>query len=218
MDIRILTVEEHILSSNEEEARKNKDRLNEHGICAINVMSSPGAGKTSLILGTISALKEKVRIAVIEGDIASTLDAEKVNQHGIPVIQINTAGSCHLDASIIKKALDNLPLNDLDLLIVENVGNLVCPAEFALGEHKKVMLLSAPEGHDKPYKYPLMFTIADVVLLNKVDLLPYIDFDTTGFRQAVSALNPKADLIEISCKTGDGLGKWFSWLETQMTK
>ena len=216
--MKILTVEEHILSSNEEQAKKNNDRLNEHGILAINMMSSPGAGKTSLILRTISGLKTKFRIAVIEGDIASTLDADKVNQHGIPVIQINTASSCHLDAHIVGKALDNLPLNDLDLLIVENVGNLVCPAEFSLGEHKKVILLSTPEGHDKPYKYPLMFTKADAVLINKVDLLPHIDFDMSAFLQGVSALNSDADLIHISCKTGDGLDKWFSWLEAKIAK
>jgi len=216
--MKILTVEEHILSSNEEQAKKNNDRLNEHGILAINMMSSPGAGKTSLILRTISGLKTKFRIAVIEGDIASTLDADKVNQHGIPVIQINTASSCHLDAHIVGKALDNLPLNDLDLLIVENVGNLVCPAEFSLGEHKKVILLSTPEGHDKPYKYPLMFTKADAVLINKVDLLPHIDFDMSAFLQGVSALNSDADLIQISCKTGDGLDKWFSWLEAKIAK
>lgn len=218
MLMKILTVEEHILSSNEEQAKKNNDRLNEHGILAINMMSSPGAGKTSLILRTISGLKTKFRIAVIEGDIASTLDADKVNQHGIPVIQINTASSCHLDAHIVGKALDNLPLNDLDLLIVENVGNLVCPAEFSLGEHKKVILLSTPEGHDKPYKYPLMFTKADAVLINKVDLLPHIDFDMSAFLQGVSALNSDADLIHISCKTGDGLDKWFSWLEAKIAK
>ena len=218
MSIKVLTVEEDILSANEEQAKKNKDRLNEHDIHTINVMSAPGAGKTSLLLRTISALKEKFRIAVIEGDITSTVEADKVNQQGIPVIQINTTGSCHLDANFIQKALDNLPLNDIDLLIIENVGNLVCPAEFALGEHKKVMLLSAPEGDDKPYKYPLMFTEADVVLVNKIDLLPYIDFDTSTFKEAVSGLNPKAEILQISCKTGDGLDKWFSWLETRIAE
>ena len=209
MKIKVL---QDILSANEAMARRNQDRLNKQGILAINVMSSPGAGKTSLILQTINGLKKKVRIAVIEGDVASSVDADKVHEQGVAVVQINTAGGCHLDANMMENALNNLPLADIDLLLVENVGNLICPAEFALGEHKKVMLLSLPEGHDKPYKYPLMFTEADVVLLNKIDLLPYLDFDIDAFYKAVTGLNPKTMIFQVSCKTGEGLEQWFSWL------
>jgi hydrogenase nickel incorporation protein HypB len=181
-------------------------------------MSSPGAGKTSLILQTTGYLQGKARTAVIEGDVASTVDADKVSEQGIPVVQINTAGGCHLDANMTGSALNNLPLNEIDLLLIENVGNLICPAEFALGEHKNVMLLSAPEGDDKPYKYPPMFAGVDVVLVNKTDLLPYLDFDMTAFNKAVSGLNPNARIFPVSCKTGEGLEKWFSWLETEMKR
>jgi hydrogenase nickel incorporation protein HypB len=179
----------------------------------INIMSSPGAGKTSLIMQVINRFKGKTRIAVIEGDIASTIDADKVSKQAIPVIQINTVGACHLDANMIKKALDNLALEQTDLVLIENVGNLICTAEFALGAHKKVMLLSVPEGDDKPYKYPLMFTEADVVLVNKIDVLPYFDFNVSAFSKAVSGLNPSARIFPVSAKTGEGLEPWFSWLE-----
>jgi len=183
-------------------------------------MSAPGAGKTSLILQTISRLKQKARIGVIEGDVASTIDANKVHEQGVAAVQINTAGGCHLDANMIESALNNLPLGDIDLLLIENVGNLICPAEFALGEHKRVMLLSLPEGDDKPYKYPLMFTEADVVLINKIDLLPYLEFNIPAFHKAVTGLNPKAKILQVSCKTGEGLEDWFSWLldEIKQTK
>jgi len=212
MEVKVITVQEEILGANEEQARKNQDRLDKHGILTVNVMSSPGAGKTSLILQTINRLKTKTRVAVIEGDVASKLDADKVHERGAPVVQINIPGGCHLDASMTETALNNLPLDAIDLLIIENVGNLICPAEFDLGEHRKVMLLSVPEGDDKPYKYPLMFTEANVVLINKIDLLPYLDFNTAAFTQAVSGLNPKARIFPISCKTGEGLEAWFSWL------
>jgi hydrogenase nickel incorporation protein HypB len=216
MGVKVLTIQESILGANEEKARSNQKLLDEHAILTVNIMSSPGAGKTSLILQTISRLKAKTRIAVIEGDVASSLDAEKVVEQGIPVIQINTAGGCHLDANMTEKALNNLPLNNIDLLLIENVGNLICPAEFALGEHKRAMLLSLPEGDDKPHKYPLMFTEADVVLINKIDLLPYLDFDIAAFSKAVTGLNPKVKIFPVSCKTGDGLEGWFSWLEAEM--
>jgi hydrogenase nickel incorporation protein HypB len=179
-------------------------------------MSSPGAGKTSLILQTINKLKPEVRIAVIEGDVASRVDADKVHQSGAPVIQINIPGGCHLDANMIETALNNLPLEEVDLLLIENVGNLICPAEFPLGEHKKLILLSIPEGDDKPHKYPLMFTEADVVLANKVDLLPYLDFNITAFSQAATGLNPGVKIFPVSCKTGEGLEAWFSWLEDEI--
>lgn len=208
----MIIVQEEILGANEEQARKNQDRLDKHGILTVNVMSSPGAGKTSLILRTINRLKVKTRVAVIEGDVASRVDADKVHEQGALVVQINIPGGCHLDASMTENALNNLPLEEIDLLIIENVGNLICPAQFDLGEHRKVMLLSVPEGDDKPYKYPLMFTGVNVVLINKIDLLPYLDFNTDAFTQAVSGLNPKAKIFPVSCKTGEGLEAWFSWL------
>jgi len=215
MKIKVL---QDILNANDGIARRNQDRLDKHGILTINVMSSPGAGKTSLILQTINNLKSKARIAVIEGDIASSLDADRVHQQGVEVVQINTAGGCHLDANMTEYALNNLPLGDIDLLLIENVGNLVCPAEFALGEHKRVMLLSLPEGDDKPYKYPLMFTEADVVLVNKIDLLPYLEFNLSAFHKAVSGLNPEVKVFQVSCKTGEGLEDWFSWLQNEIKK
>ena len=213
MEIKVLR---DILSANDGIARKNQSLFNKHGILTINVMSSPGAGKTSFILQTIEKLKGKVRIAVIEGDVASTIDADKVSQQGVTAVQINTAGGCHLDANMTENALNNLPLGDIDLLLIENVGNLICPAGFALGEHKRVILLSLPEGDDKAYKYPIMFTQADVVLINKIDLLPYLDFNVSAFTDAVTGLNPSVNIFQVSCKTGQGLEGWFSWLEEQI--
>jgi len=215
MEVKVITIKEDILGANKEKAGSNQERLNKHGILTVNIMSSPGAGKTSLILQTINNLKSKTRVAVIEGDVASTVDAEKVHQQGIPVVQINTAGGCHLDANMTENALDNLPLEEIDLLFIENVGNLICPAEFALGEHKKVTILSVPEGDDKPHKYPLMFTEADVVLVNKTDLLPYVDFNMSEFSKIVTGLNPKVKIFPVSCKTGEGLEAWFSWLKNE---
>ena len=214
MSIKVITIGEDILGTNEAKAKSNLNRLDHHRILAINIMSSPGAGKTSLILKSINRLKSKFRIAVIEGDVASSIDAEKVQQQGAAVVQINTAGGCHLDANMIESALNNLPLEDTDLLFIENVGNLICPVEFALGEHRRVMLLSLPEGDDKPYKYPAMFADADVVLINKIDLKPYLDFDIDAFQKTVTGLNPKVRIFPITCQTGEGLEAWFSWLET----
>jgi hydrogenase nickel incorporation protein HypB len=213
MKVKVL---QDILGANDTIASRNQERFDKYGILAINIMASPGAGKTSLILQTIRHLKPKTRVAVIEGDVASRIDADKVGEEGVPVVQINTGGGCHLDANMTEKALNNLPMDKIDFLIIENVGNLICPAEFALGEHKKVMLASAPEGHDKPHKYPLMFSEADVVLVNKVDLSPYLDFDMDSFRKAVNGLNPKVKILPISCKTGEGLDAWFSWLEKEL--
>ena len=215
MEIKVL---KNILSANDTIAKRNQDVLDKYGILTFNVMSSPGAGKTSLILQTIDRLKTEARIAVIEGDIASSVDADKVSKHGVPVVQINTDGGCHLDANMTENALSNLPLNEIGLLFIENVGNLVCPAEFALGEHKRVMLLSVPEGDDKPHKYPLMFSEADVVLINKIDLLPHLDFDMDAFDKAVKGLNQDAVVIPISCKTGEGLDAWIDWLENEIDK
>ena len=212
MEIKVV---KDILSANDQIASLNRELLEKYGVLAINLMSSPGAGKTSLILQTISRLRDKRNVAVIEGDIASTVDADRIKKEGIEVVQINTGGECHLDANMLSYSLYNLPLEDIDLLFVENVGNLICPAEFNLGEHKKVMILSTPEGDDKPYKYPLMFIEADVVLINKVDLLPWLDFDVQSFCQTVKGMNPGVAIFPISCKTGEGLEDWVSWLLSQ---
>ncbi len=209
MKVKVL---QNILSANDQLAARNRQLLNEKGGFTVNIMSSPGAGKTSLILQTIKGLKERAKVAVIEGDVASSLDAEKVIESGGRAVQINTDGGCHLDANMLVSALDNLPLDDIEFLLIENVGNLICPAEFALGEHKKVMLLSLPEGDDKPYKYPLMFTIADAVVINKLDLLPYLDFDIEGFCRTVKGLNQRAEIFRVSCKTGEGVERWLEWL------
>jgi len=218
MGVKILTIKEDILGANAENAKGNRELVDKHHILMLNVTSSPGAGKTSLIMQTIGRLKGKARMAVIEGDIASTIDADKVSKEGIPAIQINTEGACHLDANMIKKALDNLDLGQIDLIVIENVGNLICTAEFALGAHKQVMLLSVPEGDDKPLKYPLMFTQADVILINKTDVLPHFDFNMSAFSKTVSGLNPVAAIIPISAKTGEGLEPWFSWLEDALER
>lgn len=216
MSVKIITVREDILGANEERAQLNRERLDRLGILAVNIMSSPGSGKTSLILQTINNLRSILRIGVIEGDVAASVDAERINELGIPAVQINTTGGCHLDGNMIRQALDNLPLEEIDLLFIENVGNLICPAEFVLGEHRRAMLLSLPEGHDKPQKYPLMFTDADVILLNKTDLAPYVDFDTTAFTEVVTGLNATVKIFPVSCKTGEGLDKWFAWLKTEV--
>jgi hydrogenase nickel incorporation protein HypB len=213
MKVKVL---KNILDANDQIANRNRQVLDKSKVLAVNIMSSPGAGKTSLILQTINRLKDKVRIAVIEGDIASTIDADRVGKEGVPVVQINTGGACHLDANMVSNALDNLSLKDIGLLLIENVGNLVCPAEFKVGEHKRVMLLSLPEGDDKPYKYPLMFTESEVIIINKIDLLPVLEFDFTAFHRAVTGLNPKAKIFQISCKTGEGIGGWVSWLESEL--
>lgn len=214
MTVKVITVGEDILGANDEKARANKSRLDKYGILTINIMSSPGAGKTSLILSTIKHLRKRTRIAVIEGDVASSVDADKVNELGIPVVQINTAGGCHLDANMVEKALNDLPLKDTDLLFIENVGNLICPNAFALGEDRRVMIASLPEGDDKPHKYPAMFADTNVILLNKVDLQPYLDFNTDAFNKVVTGLNPDVTIFPVSCKTGAGMAAWFAWLES----
>lgn len=213
MKIKVL---QNILDANDQIASRNRQVLDSQKVFAVNIMSSPGAGKTSLILQTISKLRDRVRIAVIEGDIASTIDADRVSKEGIPVVQINTGGACHLDANMVSNALDNLSLGDIDLLLIENVGNLVCPAEFNVGEHKKAMLLSLPEGDDKPYKYPLMFTKSEAIILNKADLLPFLDFNLAAFHRAVIGLNPRAKIFQVSCKTGEGIEQWVTWLESEL--
>jgi hydrogenase nickel incorporation protein HypB len=175
-------------------------------------MSSPGSGKTSLIMKTIAHLRDKYRIAVIEGDVASSIDADRIAGLGTRAIQINTGGGCHLDAAMIEKALSNIALDNLDLIIVENVGNLVCTADFDLGAHKNAVILSIPEGDDKPYKYPVIFMEADIVLINKIDVATSFDFDLKSFPDIIRGLNPEAKLIAVSAKTGEGLDNWFSWI------
>jgi hydrogenase nickel incorporation protein HypB len=207
-----LPIVEKILSANDLIALENQKLLDEHHVLAVNVMASPGAGKTSLILHSIEALRGHLRVGVIEGDIAGRVDADKVAETGTPVVQINTGGGCHLDAPQVQSALKQLPLDEIDLLFIENVGNLVCPTGFALGEHVKMMIANVPEGHDKPIKYPGMFTVVDALVLNKIDLLPYLDFDREAFHTAVRALNADAPLFEVSCKTGEGLAAWVEWL------
>jgi hydrogenase nickel incorporation protein HypB len=215
MEVKVL---KNILGANEQLAEKNQRLLEQNSVFALNVMASPGAGKTSLILETIRRLKDTVKIGVIEGDISSSVDAETVSKEGVAVIQINTGGGCHLDANMIANALANLPLADIDLLFIENVGNLICPASFALGEHRKVILSSVPEGDDKPIKYPVMFHEADIVVLNKTDLLPYVKFDQDAFSRALKGINEKLKIIPVSCTTGQGLNEWISWLKQQMSQ
>lgn len=213
MKVKVL---KNIFNANEAIASKNKELFGKHKIFSINLMSAPGAGKTSLILQTIRKLKDTVKIAVIEGDIASRLDADKIKKEGIAVIQINTGGGCSLDANMISQALDNLPLTQIDLLLIENVGNLVCPAQFTLGEHKRVVISSLPEGDDKPVKYPIIFSEADAVVINKLDLLPYLDFNLDTFQKAIEGLNPKVKSFQVSSKIGTGIDKWCSWILAEM--
>jgi len=215
MEIKVV---KDILGANEQIAQRNQQLLDSNNVFAVNLMSSPGAGKTSLILQTINRLKGKTRLGVVEGDISSSLDAEQIAKEGVPVVQINTGGECHLDANMTSSALGDLRLKDIDLLLIENVGNLVCPAEFALGEHRKVLISSIPEGDDKPFKYPLMFHKADAVLINKIDLLPYLKFDTDAFSQAIKGINQKVEIFPISCTTGQGIEQWVSWLLSQIEK
>ncbi len=212
-----LPIVEKILSANDVVALENRKLLDEHGVVAVNVMASPGAGKTSLILRTIEAVKDHLRVGVIEGDVAGRIDADKVAETGTPVVQINTGGGCHLDAPQVQAALRQLPLVGLDLLLIENVGNLICPTGFALGARVNMMIANVPEGHDKPIKYPGMFAAVDALVLNKMDLMPYIDFDLDLFRRAVRALNSDAPLFEVSCKTGEGIEAWVEWLILQLS-
>ena len=207
-----LPVMEEIMSANDLVAEQNRAVLDEHRVVAVNVMASPGAGKTSLILQAIGVLAGHLRIGVIEGDIAGRVDADKVAETGTPVVQINTGGGCHLDAPPVRNALPRLPLGEIDLLFIENVGNLVCPTGFALGEHINMMIANVPEGDDKPIKYPGMFAAVDAIVLNKIDLMPYVDFDLGAFRTAVRALNAGAPLFKVSCKTGEGIEAWVEWL------
>jgi hydrogenase nickel incorporation protein HypB len=213
VDVKTISVKKDILSANNKTAASNRSTLDEHHCRMINIMSSPGSGKTSLIMRTIDHFIDMFNIAVIEGDIASSIDTEKISQLNVPALQINTGGGCHLDAGMIKKALRDLALDKLDLVFIENVGNLVCTADFDLGAHKNVVILSIPEGDDKPYKYPVIFMEADIVLINKIDVLPHFDFNMDTFPEVINGLNPSAAVFNVSTKTGEGLDDWFSWIK-----
>ncbi len=216
MPVRIIEVKEEILADNIKQATVIREELRKKKTMLINLMSSPGSGKTSLILQTIAGLKDSLHIGVIEADIESAVDAEKVAAQGIPAIQLRTGGFCHLDAAMVEKGIDALSVNNLDLIIIENVGNLVCPAEFDTGAHKNVMILSVPEGDDKPLKYPLMFSICDVLIINKMDYIALSDFDLDALRKRVLTLNPRIIIIEVSCKTGAGIEQWIDWLKKEV--
>jgi hydrogenase nickel incorporation protein HypB len=213
-----ISVVRNILEANERIAEDNRHLFNENNLFVINLMSSPGAGKTSLLERTIDALKGNLRIGVIEGDVQSSEDAERIAKKGIPVVQINTGGACHLDGNMIRDTFSEFNFRDMDLLVVENVGNLVCPAEFKVGEDFKVMILSVTEGDDKPAKYPLMFHESKVLLINKTDLLPYVDCRIQKIREDSLKINPDLDIFEISCKTGEGLEAWYDWLRDEVRK
>lgn len=211
-----LKLEQPILDLNDKLAAQNRALLDEHNIYMLDLMASPGAGKTSLILATIAQLRDTYRIAVIEGDIASDVDARAIKEQGIPAVQINTGGACHLESQMVRRALDALDLDALDLVIIENVGNLVCPTDFYLGEDAKVMILSVPEGHDKPLKYPGIFQVSQAVILNKTDTLPVFNFDERQFRHDVTQLNPHATVFPVSATTGSGILTWAQWLGAQI--
>jgi len=211
-----IPVIENILNANDQLAIQNRSRLDKAGIFAINIMASPGAGKTSLIEQTLKRLPKTVKVAVVDGDIATSLDADRAEAAGATAVQINTGGECHLDAVMLSNALDQLGnIEPFDLLIVENVGNLVCPTAFKLGTHKSILVASVPEGDDKPYKYPGMYQDVDALLINKIDLLPYIPFKMDYFRKGVEILSPNLITFPISCTTGKGLEKWIIWLTRQ---
>ncbi len=212
-----IEVVEKIMSENEHLASENLNLLNAAGILGLNLMASPGAGKTSLIENTLGALSNRTRIAVIDGDIATSIDADRAEAAGAVAVQINTGGQCHLDAVMLKEALTHLNLDEIDLLIVENVGNLICPAEFKLGTHRSVLIASIPEGDDKPYKYPGMYRGVDALVINKIDLLPFVEFDMTYFQQGVQVLSPELVAFPLSCKTGEGMDLWINWVEDELS-
>ena len=212
-EVKIIEIKKSVFADNDEDAGKLRKELKEKGVYLLNLMSSPGAGKTTTLIGTLQRIKDKVRVAVMEADIDSDVDAVKIQKAtGIPTIQLHTGGMCHLDAEMTRQGLDNVALADVDLVILENVGNLVCPAEFDTGAVRNAMILSVPEGDDKPLKYPLMFSVCDLVLVNKVDVLPYFDFDLDKCREYVRMRNPGARVIPICAKTGEGVDEFADWL------
>jgi hydrogenase nickel incorporation protein HypB len=212
-----INVVENILVANDQIALENSQILETDGVMAFNIMASPGAGKTSFILKTIEKLSAKYRIGVIEGDTsAATIDADKISALGLPAVQINTGGDCHLDANMLRSGLNNLPLHNLDLVLVENVGNLICPAAFKLGTYKNILVASIPEGDDKPYKYPAIYTAVDALVINKIDLLPYITFNMEYFIEGVKILNQNLVHFPMSCKTDEGVNDWADWVDEEL--
>ena len=212
-EVKIIEIKKSVFADNDEDAARLRNELKEKGIYLLNLMSSPGAGKTTTLIGTLQRIKDKVRVAVMEADIDGDVDAVKIRKAtGVPTVQLHTGGMCHLDAEMTRQGLDNVVLADVDLVILENVGNLVCPAEFDTGAVRNAMILSVPEGDDKPLKYPLMFSVCDLVLVNKVDVLPYFDFDLDKCREYVRLRNPKARIIPICAKTGEGVDDFADWL------
>ncbi|MCK4740675.1 MAG: hydrogenase nickel incorporation protein HypB [Anaerolineales bacterium] len=211
-----IPIVEKILSANDHIAAQNQSTLDSAGILGLNFMASPGAGKTSLIEHTIKKLKGRLKLAVVDGDVATSIDADRAAAAGAQSVQINTGGECHLDAIMLQGALSELTLEKIDLLIVENVGNLICPASFQLGTHKSVLIASVPEGDDKPYKYPGMYRGVEALVINKIDLLPYVEFDMEYFRQGVEILNPGLVTFPLSCRTGEGLDVYLTWVEAEM--
>ena len=215
---RVLEIKKSVFENNDREADKLREELKAEKTFLLNLMSSPGSGKTTTLMATIAALKDDLRIGVMEADIDSDVDAATIEKSGAKVIQLHTGGMCHLDAGMTKQGLEGLGTDNIDLAILENVGNLVCPAEFDTGAVKNAMILSVPEGHDKPLKYPLMFSICDVLLINKIDVMPYFDFDLDKCREYAKKLNPNIKIIPISAKHGDGIAEWADWLRSQVAE
>lgn len=215
-EVKILQIKQSVFASNDQQAALLRSELKEKGIFLLNLMSSPGSGKTTTLMRTIEALKDEMRIGVMEADIDSDVDARAIASAGVKAIQLHTGGMCHLDADMTRQGLDGLETGDVELAILENVGNLVCPAEFDTGAVKNAMILSVPEGDDKPLKYPLMFSVSDVVLINKIDVLPYFDFDLEKCREYIRMRNPKAKVIPVCAKTGEGIGQWANWLRREV--
>ena len=215
---KIIQVKESVFADNDREADRVRQQLKKQGTFLLNLMSSPGSGKTTTLLRTVEGLKDQLRMGVMEADIDSDVDARTIADAGVKSIQLHTGGMCHLDASMTEQGLKEIGTKDLDLVVLENVGNLVCPAEFDTGAVKNAMILSVPEGHDKPLKYPLMFSICDVLLINKIDVMPYFDFDLDKCREYVKKLNPNITIIPISARTGEGIDEWANWLRTQVAE
>lgn len=216
-EFKVLEIKESVFADNEKRADELRAELKEKKVFLLNLMSSPGSGKTTTLTRTIEVLKDELRIGVMEADIDSDVDAETIANLGVKAIQLHTGGMCHLDADMTAQGLDGLEVGDVDLAILENVGNLVCPAEFDTGAVKNAMILSVPEGHDKPLKYPLMFSICDVVLINKIDVMPYFDFDMEACKEYILMRNPNAKIIPICAKTGEGIKEWTNWLKEQVS-
>lgn len=217
-EVKIIEIKQSVFKNNDEQAEHLRKSLKEKGVFLLNLMSSPGSGKTTTLKATINTLKDKIKIGVMEADIDSDVDAKKIAETGVKAIQLHTGGMCHLDAEMTRQGLEALNTEDIDLAILENVGNLVCPAEFDTGAVKNAMILSVPEGDDKPLKYPLMFSISDVVLINKIDVLPYFDFDVEKCKKYIHERNPKAKVFTICAKSGEGIEEWAEWLNSEVKK